>query len=218
MDERTKSRIFEPFFTTKPKGQGTGLGLSVVYGIVTNHKGFIAVESAPNEGTTFLIYLPIQEGDIQSSAPQREAGQNASNGLPAARRGTVLFVDDEENQVRLMQGFLERKGFRVLIARDGAEAIEVHRRHKDEIAVVILDLELPRLNGWQAFQRMRQLQPNLDALFATGFLSADAEAEMDKNHPVTVIQKPYRLDEVLDKISAALESARANAEVPLIRQ
>jgi CheY-like chemotaxis protein len=218
MDEPTRSRIFEPFFTTKPKGQGTGLGLSVVYGIVRNHAGFIDVESAPNEGTTFHIYLPIRQGEVQSGGLMRTIAEKTSDGLPAARRGTVLFVDDEENQVRLMQGFLERNGYSVLIARDGAEAIEVHQRHKDEIALVILDLGLPKLNGWQAFQRMRQLQPDLGALFATGFLSPEAEAEMHKGQPVTIIQKPYDLDELLAKISAVIRSEHANSNAPVIRQ
>jgi DNA-binding response OmpR family regulator len=162
--------------------------------------------------------LPIRQGEVQSGGLMRTIAEKTSDGLPAARRGTVLFVDDEENQVRLMQGFLERNGYSVLIARDGAEAIEVHQRHKDEIALVILDLGLPKLNGWQAFQRMRQLQPDLGALFATGFLSPEAEAEMHKGQPVTIIQKPYDLDELLAKISAVIRSEHANSNAPVIRQ
>lgn len=199
IDEMNRSRIFEPFFTTKP--QGTGLGLSVVYGIITNHLGFIDVESEPGKGTTFRIYLPLPKRGLEIAAiPQT---------LPAAVRRsgegeTVLFVEDEQKQLNLMQTFLESEGFRVLTARDGAEAVEMHRRHKNDIAVVVLDLGLPKLNGWEAFQRMREIDPAVKALFATGLLSPEVEAEMTKGKLGGVIMKPYRLENVLEKISSTI--------------
>jgi two-component system, cell cycle sensor histidine kinase and response regulator CckA len=203
IDEVTRSRIFEPFFTTKPEGVGTGLGLSVVYGIVTNHSGFIDVESEPGQGTTFSIYLPL----THEKSATREANQESDGGRGKSVGGdgeTVLFVDDEEKQLYLMRAFLASEGYRVLIARDGDEAVAMHARHKDDIAVVILDLGLPKLNGWEAFQRMRKIQPNLNALFATGFLSPEIETEMKKGRLGGVISKPYQLTEVLEKISAAI--------------
>jgi PAS domain S-box-containing protein len=203
IDEVTKSRIFEPFFTTKAQEQGTGLGLSVVYGIVTNHSGFVDVESEPGRGTTFRIYLPVAREKCEVVQEQQETNGRTSEGIAGAGE-TVLFVDDEEKQLRLMRGFLESEGFRVLVARDGAEAVEMHLRHKDEIAVVVLDLGLPKLNGWEAFQRMKKNHPKLNALFATGFLSPEIEAEMKKGHLGGIIMKPYQLNEVLAKISAAI--------------
>jgi signal transduction histidine kinase/ActR/RegA family two-component response regulator len=203
MDAETRSRIFEPFFTTKEHGQGTGLGLSVVYGIISNHAGFVDLASEVNQGTTFDIYLPLPKDELQliEIKQQLDEGRKVRPGAGA----TVLFVDDEIIQLRLMEIVLEREGYRVLRASDGAEAVEMHLRHKDEIAIVILDLQLPKMNGWEAFQLMRKTQPKLKALFATGFASPEIEAKLTQGEIVGIIMKPYELDEVLKKISEILQ-------------
>jgi CheY-like chemotaxis protein len=202
MDELTQRRIFEPFFTTKPVGQGTGLGLAVVYGIVKNHGGFIEVESQIGRGATFSIHLPIPN----ATAEQRSAGgANGRAPKPAGRGETILFVDDEERQLNVMRRFLESEGYNVLAARDGLEALATFERHKDEIAVAVLDLGLPKLGGWQAFQQMRKIRPELKALVASGFISADVEEEMAQGKLGGVIAKPYQLDDVLEKISRAIQ-------------
>jgi len=203
MDGLTKSRIFEPFFTTKAEGQGTGLGLSVVYGIVTNHCGFVDVESEPRQGATFWIYLPLTQEKSATAEPTQRVSRAGGNDVRGDGE-TVLFVDDEEKQLYVMRDFLESEGYKVLIARDGSAAVELYAQHKDNIAVVILDLGLPKLNGWEAFQSMRKIQPNLNALFATGFLSPEIEAEMKKGRLGGIIRKPYQLNEVLEKISRAI--------------
>jgi signal transduction histidine kinase/ActR/RegA family two-component response regulator len=206
IDEVTKSRIFEPFFTTKAQGQGTGLGLSVVYGILTNHAGFIDADSAPNQGTTFRVYLPIARQKVEFIEVKQKLGSSDKAERPAGRGETVLFVDDEEKQLALMRQFLEAEGYRVLVARDGAEAVEMHLRHKNEIAVAILDLRLPKFNGWEAFQRMKEIDPTLKTIFATGLLSPEIEAEMQRGQLSGVIGKPYQLGEILEKISKAIRS------------
>jgi two-component system cell cycle sensor histidine kinase/response regulator CckA len=206
MDERTKSRIFEPFFTTKEPGQGTGLGLSIVYGIVANHGGFIDVESTTGQGTTFSVYLPILPAQVTETHEPAAEGNEAEDFV--AEGETILFVDDEEKQLHLMREFLERKGYRVLTARDGIEAVDLHARYKEKIALTILDLGLPKLDGWKAFQRMKQIQPGLSALFATGFLSSKIEAEMKRCQLPGIISKPYRLNDVLEKISVAIREQR----------
>ncbi|HWO42162.1 MAG TPA: ATP-binding protein, partial [Candidatus Eisenbacteria bacterium] len=200
MDEATRSRIFEPFFTTKPQGEGTGLGLSVLYGIVASHSGFIDVESSPNEGTTFRIYLPVERkaGTAVESCEQRP---EAVHGRRDGEFGTVLFVEDEENQLRLMGELLKNAGYRVLTAHDGEEAVELHARHKDEIALIVLDFGLPKLNGWEAFQRIRRLDENVSVFLATGFVSPEIEAAMRSGRLAGIINKPYRLDELLERIS-----------------
>jgi signal transduction histidine kinase/DNA-binding response OmpR family regulator len=201
MDETTRRRIFEPFFTTKPLGQGTGLGLAVVYGIVKNHGGLIEVESAPAKGSTFCVYFP----PARSAAPLAMAAGHAAPALAQCGRGEmILFVDDEEQQLKIMRRFLESEGYRVVCARDGLEAVEVFKGHKDEIAVAVLDLGLPKVNGWQAFQQMRELRPTLKALIATGMVPQDIEAQLAQGAVGKLITKPYQLDDILENISTLL--------------
>ena len=201
MDGATQRRVFEPFFTTKPVGEGTGLGLTVVYGIVKNHDGFIEVKSKLGHGTTFCIYLPIpSEATRQTSA----AGSNYTALKRAGSGETILFVDDEETQLNVMRRFLENEGYRVLSAKNGVEALETFKQHKDAIAVAVLDLGLPHVSGWQAFQEMREIRPELKALIATGLISPEVEAEFAQGKLCGVILKPYQLDDVLEKISQAI--------------
>src|SRR5581483_9045162 len=201
IEAAVRDRIFDPFFTTKEPGQGTGLGLTAVYGIVREHDGFVEVDSERGRGTTFRLYLPLRSVDGTSTAAADDVKKHDEN-----RYGneTVLFVDDEDRQVDLMEGVLKERGYRVLIARDGVEAVELHRRHKHEIAAVILDLGLPRLNGWEAFLRMKQEQPDVKTIFASGYIKADIRSEMMNQGVVGIIHKPYLPDELLAKIGAVI--------------
>ncbi len=106
--------------------------------------------------------------------------------------------------MELIEGFLSAKGYRILVARDGVEAVEMHQRHKDEIAAVILDLGLPRLNGWEAFLKMKQAQPGIKAIVTSGYIKADIRSEMISQGVVEIIHKPYLPDELLEKIDAAV--------------
>jgi CheY-like chemotaxis protein len=201
MDEATQKRIFEPFFTTKPVGQGTGLGLAVVYGIVKSHAGFIEVSSRVNQGTSFLIYLPLPQECRERALPL------SSNGMTRILPGggeTILFVDDEEQQLKAMRLFLENEGYKVFAAKDGFEALEIFKQRKDEIAVTVLDLGLPKLGGWQALEQMREIDTEASVLIATGFVSPELEVEMSRGKLRGVIVKPYQLDDVLEKISQAI--------------
>ena len=203
MDAETRSRIFEPFFTTKEHGHGTGLGLSVVYGIINNHGGFVDLKSEIDQGTTFDIYLPLPKEELELVEIKRQLDEERK--VRPGAGATLLFVDDETIQLHLMEKVLEREGYRVLTASDGAEAVEMHLRHQDEIAIVILDLQLPSINGWEAFQMMRKIQPRLKALFATGFAPPEIEAKLTQGEIGGIIMKPYELDEVLKKISEILQ-------------
>ena len=203
MDVSTRGRIFEPFFTTKEHGQGTGLGLSVVYGVINNHAGLVDVRSEVGQGTTFDIYLPLPKNKLELVEIEQQLDRKRK--IRPGARATVLFVDDEIKQLRLMQNFLESEEFKVLAARDGAEAVQMHLRHKDEIAVVVLDLRLPKMNGLEAYRTMRNIQPKLKALFATGLPSPELETELDKGVIEGIIMKPYQLDKVLEKISETLQ-------------
>ncbi|MPZ75084.1 MAG: response regulator [Deltaproteobacteria bacterium] len=208
MDVTILNRIFEPFFTTKQLGEGTGLGLAVVYGIVGKHGGIIDVESEPGQGATFRIFLPIPKDQAELENIQ-EQGIEKKPEKTVGEGEMILFVDDEPHQVRLMQIHLQRAGYRVLTAADGAEAVEMHRRHKDEIAVVVLDFGLPKLNGWEAFRKMKEIDPFVKAIFATGFMASELESELAKEELSGVIMKPYQLDEVLEKIAGAAKASNA---------
>jgi PAS domain S-box-containing protein len=209
MDETIKSRIFEPFFTTKEQGQGTGLGLSVAYGIITNHGGFIDVTSKPVGGTMFRIYLPLADCPtdavgLNRTCSPRELASIEVNGQ------VVLFVEDEIRQLELMRTSLEKAGYRVLVAMDGIEAVETFFRHKDEISVVILDLGLPKLNGWEALQKMRKADPTLKPILASGYISHEMESAMANGELSALVMKPYRPNEILEKVSlAALKTAKS---------
>ena len=174
IDEATRGRIFEPFFSTKEPGQGTGLGLSVVYGIISNHAGFVNVVSAPGRGSTFRVYLPIAKNKTVP-AGLTLAQQVDGKEVPqiTVRGQTILFAEDEARQLRLMQNFLQSEGYRVLGARDGTEAVDLYSRHKHEIAAVVLDIGLPKLNGWEVFLRMKKEAAEVKVLFATGYISPE---------------------------------------------
>ncbi len=201
MEADVRSRVFESYFTTKKPDQGTGLGLSIVHGMVSVHAGFVEVTSEPGCGSTFHIYLPIP-GD-EGAAVAVIAGQNNIEDR-SRRRETVLYAEDEARLSDLMRDLLEREGFRVLTAQNGPEAVEVHARHKDEIAIAILDWGLAKLNGWEAFQQMRKINPKLKGIIASGYVSAEVESLLAKGELNGVFQKPYAEEEVLATIKRAI--------------
>jgi PAS domain S-box-containing protein len=211
IDETVKHRIFEPFFTTKAQGQGSGLGLAVAYGIIANHRGFIEVISQPHQGATFRIYLPLAE---TSPVKHESKASNRSEVPVISTKGQlVLFVDDEKNQVKLMVGYLKSAGYRVLTALDGVEAVEIFSEHKDEISVVVLDLGLPKMNGWDALKQMKIADPTIKPILASGYVSPEVESALDKGDLSAVIMKPYKLEEVRNAIVAAAGN-RKTLELP----
>jgi PAS domain S-box-containing protein len=212
MDAATREQIFDPFFTTKEHGRGTGLGLTVAYGIVRSHNGFIEVESEPGRGTTFRIYLPSRAGDGARAAESGAAADRAEE--PARGHAALLFVEDEENQANLMQRFLQHKGYRVLVARDGVEAVEMHGRHKEEIAAVVLDMGLPKLGGWEVFLSMRRQQPEVKVILASGYVKPEVRAEMIRQGVIEIVQKPYLPDDLAAKIGAALSGTDPSSSPP----
>ncbi len=199
MSKQVKSHIFEPFFTTKERGKGTGLGLSVVYGVVNNHRGFVQVESEPNAGTTFIVYLPVEHST--------EEPGGGIMGRPTRKRNvpqTILLVEDEEMLRDLGVTNLESEGYRVLAARDGVEAVALFEAHRDDIGLVVCDLGLPRLGGREAFLKMKQSRPGVRAIVASGYLEPSIRSEMLKAGVLDTIQKPYDFSDLLAKIRSAI--------------
>ena len=155
MSDAVRDRIFDPFFTTKPQGKGTGLGLSVVSGIVQAHHGFINVESEPGKGTTFNLYFPVSR-DTANSADSHPHVHFAVGG-----HETILMVEDEELLLNAVTLLLESNGYTVLSAHDGAEAVEMYKRHQSEISLVITDLGLPIMTGLEEYKRLKEITPDL---------------------------------------------------------
>ncbi len=202
MEEEVKRRVFESRFTTKKSG--SGLGLSSVRGIIRQHAGYIGVTSAPGCGSAFHIFLPIRSDRREAVDNSALLDKPAANRTP--RRETILYAEDEPRLALLLRRLLEKEGFKVLTVQDGAEAVEVYSRHQDEIGVAILDSGMAKLNGWEAFQQMRKLNPKLKGILASGYVSAEAEAQVANGQLWGVLQKPYVGAEVIALVKRAIHS------------
>jgi len=209
MDGETRRRIFEPFFTTKGS-KGQGLGLAVVYGIVNAHRGWIDLETEKGKGTTFRLYIEAPETDVaeeSSSSPEsrrRDPRHVASSEKATGGRRTLLVVEDEEMLLQPIRDLLEENGYEVLTALDGKQAVERHAEHADRIDLVLLDLGLPRLGGWQAYLEMRGKNPGLRCIVASGNLGAEQRAAMMKAGVQVSVRKPYTGPQLLAAVRAAL--------------
>ena len=199
MEESTRSRIFDPFFTTKEKGKGTGLGLSVVYGVVQAHHGFVDVESAVGSGTTFWLYLPVPI-DILTTGEAVKSGEQVRGGTE-----TILVVEDEDLLLDMIQILLETHGYTVLTARDGMEAVHVYSQHGDKIALVVSDLGLPKLSGENEIKKLKEINPAVKIILASGYYDPEIKATMEKAGVLGFLQKPYVIEDVLTKIRKALD-------------
>ncbi len=198
MDKQTQTRIFEPFFTTKEMGRGTGLGLASVYGIVKAHGGYIEVASKKAVGTQFTVYFPTTLKKITETAPQTIKRPQ--------KNGTILIVDDEEDILQTSVMVLQRLGYRVLEAKNGLEAISVYAAQKDNIDLVILDLVMPDMNGREAYDRLKEINPHVRVLLCSGYGIEGRAKEIIDRGCDDFIQKPFtysklteKLDEILSK-------------------
>jgi len=201
ISESTKARIFEPFFTTKDVGKGTGLGLSVVFGVVEAHLGFVDVDTELGHGSTFRIYLPFREDAISSGDGRSVDGQNVPGGSE-----TILVVEDEELMLEFVVTVLGQKGYRVLVAKDGEEAVKVYSDQKQAIHLVLSDFGLPKIDGWEACRRMKHINKNVKVILASGYLDPRMKAEILEGGIKGFIGKPYSTHEILKRIREALDS------------
>ncbi len=197
MDAATLNRIFEPFFTTKAPGQGTGLGLSVVHGIVQQHDGFLIVDSAPGQGTTFQIFLPIcatTAGPSASVAPE----------LPRGHGEHIIVVDDEEQVIRVATGMLQRLGYRCSGFVEAAQALAAIQQNLSDCALVISDLTMPRMTGTALAENIRRLAPHLPILLCTGFDRSGEREELARLELLGPLLKPFSIEALAAIVSEAL--------------
>ena len=194
-------RVFEPFFTTKPQGKGTGMGLAMVYGIVRNHGGWIDIESAPSAGATFHVFLPAT--DVPAEPPP--AAFPPPPRRPAARAtGRILIVDDEAIVRNVLQRMLARRGYEVVTAGGGAEAVAHFRDDDDTVDLAIIDLRMPGMDGRECFQVLKALRPGIRAILATGGGPEVSIQDLLDEGVVTLIQKPFEADQLDEAIRKAL--------------
>lgn len=199
MDEATLARIFEPFFTTK--AQGTGLGLATVYGIVQQHNGFIDVASAPGQGTTFTIHLPLQA----AQPTVQDAGVTSHK--PRGGTETILIAEDEPMLRSLMAESLGHLGYQVTTVPDGEAAVRAFEREPAAIDLVILDTVMPRMSGADAYTQMRAIRPDVKAIFISGYATDGARlTELLETERLSFIQKPFSPKVVAAKVREVLET------------
>jgi two-component system cell cycle sensor histidine kinase/response regulator CckA len=199
MDEETQRHIFEPFFTTKRETGGTGLGLAVVYGIIQGHGGFVEVESDQGQGSRFSIFLPARLDLSEDFDLKKEDRSEVLGGSE-----TIFVVEDEAQIRQLLKSLLEKKGYQVLTAQDGEEAIQVYQKHKEEITLVLLDIGLPGLGGRELHLRLKQLGSPVKVVVLSGYLDPGIRDEMLKEGVDAFLQKPCMAHEILKTIADIL--------------
>jgi CheY-like chemotaxis protein len=192
-------KLFDPFFSSKLTG--SGLGLSVVLGIVRAHGGAVTVESEPGRGTAFRVLLPVSAEEVLSWPDQ------AAKSPEIVGAGTVLLVDDEQMLRKLGGTVLARLGFSVLVAKDGVEAMEVFGQHQGEVRCVICDATMPRMDGWQTLAALRKLAPGLPVILCSGYDQAEVMVGDHPDLPQVFLSKPYQLQGLRDAIGRALVHA-----------
>jgi CheY-like chemotaxis protein len=200
MDEDTKLRIFEPFFTTKEVGKGTGLGMSIIYGIIKQHNGYINVYSEPAIGTTFKIYLPLIAGtehqvrDTEGSRPLRGGSE------------TVLLVEDDPTVRELHKTMLEEGGYTVIEAVDGEDGLKKFHRDDAVIDLIVTDVIMPRMDGSSMEEKIRAVRPDIKVLFMSGYTKDIVFGKGIIEERSNLLVKPVRVDELLDKVRKVLDS------------
>jgi two-component system, cell cycle sensor histidine kinase and response regulator CckA len=202
MDEATRARIFEPFFTTKRFGEGTGLGLATVHGIVNQSGGTIWVYSEPDQGTTFKIYLP-RVTDAAADAAATETSDATPRGSE-----TILLVEDQGDVRDLACDVLEAQGYLVLLAGDGAEALEVARAHAGRIHLLLTDVVMPRMSGRELAERLGPLRPDMSVLYMSGYPDRAVVDHGMLGPGVTFLQKPVATEALARKVREVMDAQR----------
>jgi Signal transduction histidine kinase len=204
MDAATQSRIFEPFFTTKAIGKGTGLGLAIVYGIVKQHHGWIEVTSAPQIGSTFKIFLPANSAVV---CP----GKRQLSKRPRNSKETILVVEDEQSVGQLVRDILVEKGYRVLEATNGLEALQCWNEEGGDVDLLLTDMRMPKeMSGHELAQNLRALKPELKVIYTTGYSPEVGGCELDLVEGSNFLPKPYPPSKLVKIVRDCLNSTEVS--------
>jgi len=203
MDAAVRERVFEPFFTTKEPGKGTGLGLATVYGIVKQHGGLIQVESGPGRGSTFRVLLPVHH------APEETESRAVIVENVPIRGGeeTILIAEDHDGIREMAHTVLKDKGYEILLAHDGEEALEVFTANRERISLVLLDVIMPRRSGPEVFAAIKALKPGMSVVFATGYSNEMATLAEIVARGIAVLRKPYSPSTLCRVVREVLDGA-----------
>jgi two-component system, cell cycle sensor histidine kinase and response regulator CckA len=203
MSEEVRQKIFEPFFSTKEVGRGTGLGLSTVFGIVKQSGGYIHVESEEGRGTTMCVYLPRYIGAPEEVETRTERRIEKPKDLTG--RGTVLLVEDEDAVRSFAARALGQRGYQVLEASTGAEALDVFENHQGEVDLVVSDVVMPEMDGPTLMEKLRRDRPDLKIIFISGYAEDSFRKHLAENEDFMFLQKPFDLKELAAAVKAALQ-------------
>ena len=201
MEAKTLARVFEPFFTTKPVGVGTGLGMSMAYGLVKQHRGYLHLYSEPGQGTTAKVYLPAvrDRGVTEVEGAEDE-------GLPGGTE-TILLVEDDQTMRLAAQQLLSKVGYRVVTAVDGQAGLDAFHAHRSELQLVITDVVMPKLSGFDMYETIRGESRDMRVLFMSGFPAPNFRKTVGQDPGVAFVTKPWTASEMLAQVRGLLESA-----------
>jgi two-component system cell cycle sensor histidine kinase/response regulator CckA len=202
MTREIQDRVFEPFYSTKPRGQGTGLGLATVYGIVTQARGHIHVYSEPGLGSSFSVLLPVTER--AAAAVETAPGPRAASGSE-----TILVVEDEAAMLEVTSRILQRDGYRVIAAASGQEAIAIVERGDHGIRLMITDVVMPQMQGREVAERVAALRPDIRILYMSGYAQPLLASRGTLDAGIELIEKPFSADVLLTRVRGVLDATRA---------
>ncbi len=200
MDEETQRKIFDPFFTTKEVGRGTGLGMAIIYGIVTQHKGYIHVYSQVGSGTTFRIYIPAQDGpaDGQAAPTKKKEIKNGTE--------TILLAEDDHILRGFFRDLMTEFGYTVIVAEDGEDALARFRELKDQIHLCIIDMVMPKMSGKDVYEEIQKIKPGAKVIFSSGYADKGLPGGIPAG--IDFIAKPAPPEEFLNKVRQALDRGK----------
>jgi two-component system, cell cycle sensor histidine kinase and response regulator CckA len=203
MTQEVLDRLFEPFYSTKKMKKNSGLGLSIIYGIVDKLNGFIDVESRLGEGSAFHIYLPRSE----ASHAEEDVSEEASTSI--LQESTILIADDEQALLNIAERYLTAHGFEVLSARNGREAVSLFEKEKARIGVVVLDMIMPEMDGETCLKEIRKMDADIDVILMTGFTADKSLIERMKEQSDVLIEKPFDLDRLCKLLKTMTQKRRS---------
>jgi CheY-like chemotaxis protein/anti-sigma regulatory factor (Ser/Thr protein kinase) len=206
MDELTLQRVFEPFFTTKPVGQGTGLGLSVVHGIMRAHMGSVQVQSTPGAGSTFTLYFPLPDAQVQLPVAVAPPPNPSTFFMGTGQR--VMYVDDDEALVFLVKRLLTRKGYAVTTFTNPKEALASLRANPQQYDLLVTDFNMPGYSGLDLLRDVRAIRPSLPVALASGYVTSDIERDALAAGARALIHKPNDVDELCSTVQRLLTDSQ----------